>query len=1016
VVKSGVCEEATSSAATITVSPATVPGTIPAQTICSGTTPADLVLTGNVGNVTKWMRSTDPGFPNGVNTTTINNTTTTLSGATIGTLTQTTYFRAYVKSGACAEEFASVTITVTRTRNVYDVTGGGAYCSGGTGVAIGLSGSDEGISYQLRNGTTNVGSPVAGTGEAISFGNVTAAGTYTVVTTGSCATNMNGNATVSIDTPPTTSNAGADQVVNGTSTTLAANTPATGNTGTWSIVSGVGGSFGNTSSPSSTFSGTPGTTYVLRWTITKSGTCPPSTSDVRIEFKQISTSITTTNPSTTYGATSVTLSATVTPNPGGGTVDFYVGTSTTAVGSGTVDANTGVATYTYNPSALNANTYAIKAEFLGSGFYTTSNTAPGNNGVLTISQAVATIDVKGKTVTYDGNAHGATGSATGVKGEDLSGLLSLGSSFTNVPGGKATWSFAGNTNYKADGGSVGIVIGKASTTTVVSVSNATYDGSQKAGSATVTGAGGLNQAVSVSYAGVSPTVYNSSSVAPTNAGTYSVSATYAESANHLSSSDSKTFTIGQAALTVVADNQSRQYSDPNPSFTGSLSGVVNGDNITAQYTTTATSTSAPGSYTIVAGLNDPNNKLSNYLVTSTNGTLTVTKEDARVNYTGATYASTSGATSSKATVTLSATIQDITAVTGDPAHDTYAGDIRKATVTFINRENNTIIASNVPVGLVSSSDTKTGTATFNWSVDIGNANSTTYTIGIIVNDRYTRNSSADNETVTVSKPLNDFVTGGGFLRLSNSAGEKAGDAKTKNNFGFSIKYNSKGTSLQGHINAIVRRTESNGLRVYQIKGNSMTSLSVNSTAKTATFNGKASIQDITDPLNPISVDGNATLQVTMTDKGELGTSDLIGITVWNKSGGLWFASNWTGTATAEQLLAGGNLVVRGGSVTSTSTSSAMVIEEPTLQLHQNFPNPFLQNTQVNFEVKESGRTTLKVFNVLGQEMATLFDDQAESGKLYETTFEPTKLPRGVYFYTLTNGKEKVTKRMVLEKN
>jgi hypothetical protein len=58
------------------------------------------------------------------------------------------------------------------------------------------------------------------------------------------------------------------------------------------------------------------------------------------------------------------------------------------------------------------------------------------------------------------------------------------------------------------------------------------------------------------------------------------------------------------------------------------------------------------------------------------------------------------------------------------------------------------------------------------------------------------------------------------------------------------------------------------------------------------------------------VDGNASLQLTLTDKGEPGTSDTIGITLWNKSGGLWFASAWDGTKTVEQTLSGGNLVVR----------------------------------------------------------------------------------------------------------
>ena len=77
----------------------------------------------------------------------------------------------------------------------------------------------------------------------------------------------------------------------------------------------------------------------------------------------------------------------------------------------------------------------------------------------------------------------------------------------------------------------------------------------------------------------------------------------------------------------------------------------------------------------------------------------------------------------------------------------------------------------------------------------------------------------------------------------------------------------------------------------------------------ATFNGKASIQDITNPVVSISLDGGTTLQVTMTDKGERGSSDSIGTTVWNKAGGLWFASSWNGIQTVEQTLIGGNLVV-----------------------------------------------------------------------------------------------------------
>lgn len=109
------------------------------------------------------------------------------------------------------------------------------------------------------------------------------------------------------------------------------------------------------------------------------------------------------------------------------------------------------------------------------------------------------------------------------------------------------------------------------------------------------------------------------------------------------------------------------------------------------------------------------------------------------------------------------------------------------------------------------------------------------------------------------------VTGGSGCSAPVAAGScvvtstTAGDAGTKNNFGFNVKYNKSRTNLQGNINTIIRRTESDGiLHVYQIKGNSMTSLAVktSSIGGTATFNGKASIQDITNPMATISVECN----------------------------------------------------------------------------------------------------------------------------------------------------------------
>ena len=121
------------------------------------------------------------------------------------------------------------------------------------------------------------------------------------------------------------------------------------------------------------------------------------------------------------------------------------------------------------------------------------------------------------------------------------------------------------------------------------------------------------------------------------------------------------------------------------------------------------------------------------------------------------------------------------------------------------------------------------------------------------------------------------------------------------------------TNLQGRVNVIIR----NSGRVYQIKSNSITSLSNQIVSKPSltlpsrsTFTGKASIQDITNPLQPISIDGNASLQMTLSDAGEPGSSDKIGITIYNKSGGLWFTSDWDGTKTVEKTLGGGNISIK----------------------------------------------------------------------------------------------------------
>jgi len=108
-----------------------------------------------------------------------------------------------VVSGTCSPPATSgaTTLTVNPLPALFNVTGGGAFCAS-NGVAVGLDGSQSGVNYQLQVDGNPTGTPVTGTGIALSFGNQTNAGNYTAVgidaTTG-CTNTMNGSATATTD-------------------------------------------------------------------------------------------------------------------------------------------------------------------------------------------------------------------------------------------------------------------------------------------------------------------------------------------------------------------------------------------------------------------------------------------------------------------------------------------------------------------------------------------------------------------------------------------------------------------------------------------------------------------------------------------------------------------------------------------------------------------------------------------------------------------------------------------------
>jgi hypothetical protein len=84
------------------------------------------------------------------------------------------------------------------------------------------------------------------------------------------------------------------------------------------------------------------------------------------------------------------------------------------------------------------------------------------------------------------------------------------------------------------------------------------------------------------------------------------------------------------------------------------------------------------------------------------------------------------------------------------------------------------------------------------------------------------------------------------------------------------------------------------------------------------------------------------------------------------------------------------------------------------RLEQNYPNPFNPSTTIQFSLPRSGFVTLKVFSILGEEVATLASEELPAGR-YTTRWNANGLPSGVYFYRLQTGDFAETKKLVLVK-
>ena len=137
----------------------------------------------------------------------------------------------------------------------------------------------------------------------------------------------------------------------------------------------------------------------------------------------------------------------------------------------------------------------------------------------------------------------------------------------------------------------------------------------------------------------------------------------------------------------------------------------------------------------------------------------------------------------------------------------------------------------------------------------------------------------------------------------------------------------------------------------------------------------------------------------MVDHGEPGVEDLISITIWNRQGGLWYASNWDGTSTVLQLLDAGNIQVH------TNNSFKITSEEESGSFEcMVYPNP----NHGQFTLELNGETNdvyhIKVTDIVGHEFYIESILAPKGGSTH--SFDLTRFSNGLYIMSIENDKER----------
>jgi Secretion system C-terminal sorting domain len=139
-----------------------------------------------------------------------------------------------------------------------------------------------------------------------------------------------------------------------------------------------------------------------------------------------------------------------------------------------------------------------------------------------------------------------------------------------------------------------------------------------------------------------------------------------------------------------------------------------------------------------------------------------------------------------------------------------------------------------------------------------------------------------------------------------------------------------------------------------------------------------------------------------------------------KQGGDYLLNYTIGQPSPNGLFTGGQINLSAGFISTLEISNAVTgigsdkVYIYSHQLFDNYPNPFNPSTTIKYAIPVENKVVLKVYDILGEEVASLIDKNQAPG-YYEIKFDASNLSSGMYFYTIRSGNFVQTKKMLLMK-